>query len=138
MQQLKRIKAWAQFQQLMAYPPVARTQHFVVHRARDDVTTPNPQQCLTPADQGVMVAQGLCMATLIPKRWAKRAVTRNAVRRQIMTAFSNEQNNLMPVPHLVRLQSSFDIKTYNSASSETLKNAVAQEMAQLIKRLVHP
>jgi len=137
MPQIKRIKAWAQFQQLMAYPPVARSQHFVVHRASDSVATtpPGPQTGGAPPE---MPLQGLCMATLIPKRWAKRAVTRNAVRRQIMAAFSHEQKSLPPVPHLVRLQSPFDAKAFNSASSVALKHAVSQEMAQLLKRLVKP
>jgi ribonuclease P protein component len=137
MPQIKRIKEWAQFQQLMAYPPVARTQHFVVHRGYGKAASAPPPPSDTTAKQAVPL-QGLCMATLIPKRWAKRAVTRNAVRRQIMAAFSNEQKKLMPVPHLVRLQSSFDTKLFTSASSAALKNEVAQEVAQLLKRLVSP
>lgn len=137
MPQIKRIKAWAQFQQLMAYPPVARSQHFVVHRASGSVATTSSGTS-TDGAPPEMPLQGLCMATLIPKRWAKRAVTRNAVRRQIMAAFSHEQTNLLPVPHLVRLQSPFDVKAFNSASSVALKHAVSQEMGQLLKRLVSP
>jgi ribonuclease P protein component len=137
MTQIKRIKEWAQFQQLMAYPPVARTQHFVVHRGYGKAATAPSPEAHTHAHQ-VVPLQGLCMATLIPKRWAKRAVTRNAVRRQIMAAFGNAQKNLMPVPHLVRLQSSFDTKAFTSASSTALKNEVAQEVAQLLNRLVSP
>jgi len=137
MPQIKRIKEWAQFQQLMAYPPVARSQHFVVHRGYGhDVSVP-PAGAENAMAQASLL-KGLCMATLIPKRWAKRAVTRNAMKRQIMAAFSNEQKNLLPVPHLVRLQSSFDTRVFNSASSASLKIVVAQEVGQLLKRLVRP
>jgi ribonuclease P protein component len=132
MQPLKRIKAWAQFQQLMKTPPVARSKHFVVHRA----TNPEPAaaESIQPAPASDQV-KGLCLAALLPKRWAKRAVTRNALRRQIYAAFALQQAQLAPVPHLVRLRAAMDPEVFTSACSVPLKKAVRQEIDQLLTHL---
>ena len=132
MQPLKRIKAWAQFQQLMKTPPVARSKHFVVHRA----TNPEPAaaESIQPAPASNQV-KGLCLAALLPKRWAKRAVTRNAMRRQIYAAFALQQAQLAPVPHLVRLRAAMDPAVFTSACSAPLKKAVRQEIDQLLNHL---
>ena len=132
MQPLKRIKAWAQFQQLMKYPPVARSKHFVVHRA----TNPAPLTAeASKPDPTLNQVRGLCLAALLPKRWAKRAVTRNALRRQIYAAFAQQQAQLAPVPHLVRLRAAMDPAVFTSACSDPLKIAVRQEIDQLLTHL---
>ena len=79
--------------------------------------------------------KGLCLAALLPKRWAKRAVTRNALRRQIYEAFAKQQSMLVPVPHLVRLRAAMDPSVYTSACSDPLKKAVRQEIDQLLTHL---
>ena len=132
MQPLKRIKAWAQFQQLMKTPPVARSKHFVVHRA----TNPEPAaaESIQPAPASDQV-KGLCLAALLPKRWAKRAVTRNALRRQIY-----EVNRSLPTPlpakaWVVRLRSEFNRQQFISATSPALKAAARAELQQLFAQL---
>ena len=132
MQPLKRIKAWAQFQQLMKTPPVARSKHFVVHRAINPALAPVEAN---PSEPVLKQAKGLCLAALLPKRWAKRAVTRNAMRRQIYAAFAQQQAQLAPVPHLVRLRVAMDPSVFTSACSEPLKKAVRQEIDQLLTHL---
>ena len=132
MQPLKRIKAWAQFQQLMSIPPVARSKHFVVHRATSLVEA--PAEAVKP-DVAQSHVKGLCLAALLPKRWAKRAVTRNAIRRQIYAAFAQQQTQLAPVPHLVRLRAAMDPAMFTSACSDPLKKAVRQEIDQLLTHL---
>jgi ribonuclease P protein component len=79
--------------------------------------------------------KGLCLAALLPKRWAKRAVTRNALRRQIYAAFAQQQTQLAPVPHLVRLRAAMDPAVFTSACSDPLKIAVRQEIDQLLTHL---
>jgi ribonuclease P protein component len=132
MQPLKRIKAWAQFQLLMKTPPVARSKHFVVHRATNPA--PVPAEAIKP-DLAQSHVKGLCLAALLPKRWAKRAVTRNAIRRQIYAAFAQQQTQLAPVPHLVRLRAAMDPAVFTSACSDPLKKAVRQEIDQLLTHL---
>jgi len=132
MQPLKRIKAWAQFQQLMKAPPVARSKHFVVHR---ETLRAQAAESINPVDAQMNTVKGLCLAALLPKRWAKRAVTRNALRRQIYAAFAQQQAQLKPVPHLVRLRSAMSPDLFTSASSDPMKKAVRQEIDELLTHL---
>ena len=75
---------------------------------------------------------------MVPKRWAKRAVTRNAIKRQIYTVSLEVETALDPRAHVVRLRSAFDRSHYISASSDRLKNAVRAELQELFARAVAP
>ena len=76
------------------------------------------------------------VGALIPKRWAKRAVTRNAIKRQIYAVSSDLEQQLTQAAHVVRLRSAFDRAKFPSASSEALKQAVRMELLQLFARAV--
>ena len=68
----------------------------------------------------------------MPKRWARRAVTRNAIRRQIYALADGAP--LPQAAHVVRLRSGFDRSRFASASSDALKRAVRAELEQLFAR----
>ena len=74
------------------------------------------------------------VGALIPKRWAKRAVTRNAIRRQIYAVSGDLEASLTQAAHVVRLRSTFDRAKFPSASSDALKQAVRSELKQLFAR----
>lgn len=74
---------------------------------------------------------------MVPKRWARRAVTRNAIKRQIYNISQRFEGRLQHAAHVVRLRSAFDRKQFTSASSEPLKLAVRLELEQLFVRAVH-
>lgn len=67
----------------------------------------------------------------MPKRWAKRAVTRNVVKRQIYSVALQFAAALPPAAYLIRLRQGFDPKMYVSASSPQLKAAIRAELLQL-------
>ena len=71
---------------------------------------------------------------MVPKRWAKRAVTRNAIKRQIYTLSQAFEPRWPVAGHVVRLRSGFDRKQFVSATSDALKLAVRQELQQLFER----
>lgn len=78
------------------------------------------------------------MGAVVPKRWAKRAVTRNMIKRQVLQlklphALSNESMALV-----VRLRTGFDSKQFKSASSPAIKAQVRMELAQLFASLTLP
>ena len=73
---------------------------------------------------------------MVPKRWAKRAVTRNAIKRQIYNVSENFCDRLPVAAHVVRLRTTFDRKQFISATSVHLKLAVRQELEQLFERAV--
>lgn len=114
----------------MAGGTVSRTLHFALHRRSLDLQNADGG-AKTPA-AALQLKPGVWMGALIPKRWAKRAVTRNAIKRQIYTVSAAVP--LPQVAHVVRLRTTFDRKQFVSASSDALKTAVQGELQQLFER----
>ena len=71
---------------------------------------------------------------MVPKRWARRAVTRNAIKRQIYNVSESFGHRLPVAAHVVRLRTTFDRKQFISATSDRLKLAVRLELEQLFER----
>ena len=71
---------------------------------------------------------------MVPKRWAKRAVTRNAIKRQIYNVSAEFESVFAERAHVVRLRATFDRKQFISATSDALKTAVREELHQLFTR----
>jgi len=122
---MQRLKTRAQFQAVLAGATVARTAHFALHRCALD---------LSSGAAPLFDSAEVWVGAMVPKRWARRAVTRNAIKRQIY-AVSAESESLLPAAaHVVRLRSGFDRKAFTSASSDKLKAAVRAELHQLLGR----
>ncbi len=75
---------------------------------------------------------------MVPKRWARRAVTRNAIKRQIYAVSSTFESRLTEAAHVVRLRAAFDRTQFPSASSDALKHSVRDELIQLFTRACAP
>jgi ribonuclease P protein component len=108
---------------------MARTTHFALH--------------VLALDAPVMDASGLrplfdrpvtWIGAMAPKRWAKRAVTRITIKRQIFAVSGEFESALSPAAHVVRLRCSFDRAQFISATSQALKVAVRQELQQLFAK----
>ncbi len=69
----------------------------------------------------------------MPKRWAKRAVTRNTIKRQIYTVSADFLHRSPPAAWVIRLRRDFSRKEFVSASSEALKQAVRSEVTALMQ-----
>lgn len=74
------------------------------------------------------------LGAMVPKRWAKRAVTRNTIKRQIYALGAEFEPRLMLAAHVVRLRSGFDRQQFVSANSERLRRALREELTQLFRR----
>ncbi len=74
------------------------------------------------------------LGAMVPKRWARRAVTRNAIKRQIYAVAADLDSPLPQAAHVVRLRATFDRKQFVSATSCALKHAVRAELVQLFAR----
>ena len=96
----------------MAAGIAARTAHFALHR---------------------MPATDPAVGVVLPKRWAKRAVTRNTIKRQIHSV--SEAATLPAAAYVVRLRSAFDRTQFTSATSLALKRAVRAELQQLFAQV---
>ena len=127
---MQRLKTRPQFQASLAGEIVARTAHFALHRSALDLAPPVP-----PALFGV---EDVWLGAMVPKRWARRAVTRNAIKRQIYTVSATFAPRLPAAAHVVRLRSAFDRSRFVSATSDALKRAVRGELEQLFGRVALP
>ena len=72
------------------------------------------------------------IGAMTPKRWARRAVTRNLMRRQIYAVFGQSPAALPAGAHLIRLRASFDVAQFPSAASPALRRAVRSELLTLL------
>ena len=125
----------------MAGGTVARTTHFALHCLLLSVDPPaEPGSVLSDGQPspkalfGVSAAPVVWMGALVPKRWAKRAVTRNTIKRQIYTVSAGWESFLPHAAHVVRLRSEFSRKLFVSATSDALKLAVREELTLLFSR----
>ncbi|PQA83497.1 ribonuclease P protein component [Limnohabitans sp. TS-CS-82] len=136
MSAVERLTQWAEFQAVMAAGSVARTPHFVLHQWRPtQINLAGPEFEKT---QALFLHDVLMLGALTPKRWAKRAVTRNLIRRQIHSVSQEFAAQLTPTPYVVRLRTTFDTKKFISASSDALKIAVREELTQLFGKVISP
>ena len=132
-----RLQTRPQFQATLAGGTVSRTAHFALHRlpltasvdtpkAMADTAGPAPHEA-----QALFALDGVWIGAMVPKRWARRAVTRNTIRRQIYAIGQEQADALPPAAHVVRLRATFDRQQFVSATSVALRQAVRQELLQL-------
>ena len=148
---MQRLKTRPQFQAALSGGTVSRTPHFALHR----LNLPEPQpladtQVPQAAHSGASSAPSsapnsapstalfqsheVWLGAMVPKRWARRAVTRNAIKRQIYAVSAAFEVRLPCAAHVVRLRSEFNRKQFISATSPMLKQAVRLELEQLFER----
>ena len=140
---MQRLKTRPQFQAAMAGGTVSRTAHFALHRlvldangstaAHPASATPTGPGSLphTQGPQALFGVPGVWLGAMVPKRWARRAVTRNTIKRQIYAVGATFETRLPQAAHVVRLRTAFDRKQFVSATSDQLKQAVHAELLQL-------
>ena len=114
----------------MAGGTVSRTAHFVLHRAAVPVATDSPGPA-SSGRQALFAVNEPSIGAVLPKRWAKRAVTRNGIKRQIYTVSASFEQQLPQMAHVVRLRTAFARAQYPSAWSDALKASVRAELLQL-------
>jgi ribonuclease P protein component len=134
----------ADFQRLLAEPAWRRSAHFAVHhlagvpagparpatmRVGRDLSTDSEPSCPEPVDRG---PAGRWLGTLIPKRHARRAVTRSLLKRQVRSAVARHEEDLAPGLWLVRLNRPFEVAEFPSAQSLVLRTAVRAELDRLL------
>ena len=130
---MQRLQTRPQFQAALAGRTLARTAHFALHCCP---LAANAAQLQSESAPPLFPHDGVWLGAMVPKRWAKRAVTRNAIKRQIYSLSSELETTLAHQAHVVRLRAAFDRAQYVSATSDALKRAVRSELQQLFSRAV--
>jgi len=128
---VQRLKTRPQFQAVLAGGTLARTTHFALHCCALESPAAVVHGIAVPA---LFSTRGVWLGAMVPKRWAKRAVTRNAIKRQIYNVSADFETVLSERAHVVRLRAAFDRAQYISATSDALKAAVRAELQQLFAR----
>jgi ribonuclease P protein component len=134
----------------LAAPVVSRTAHFLLQHLGDigsalpasspmsaaiKLSTdhaPNQGRSVDKANSTVLPAL-LAVGLVVPKRHARRAVTRNLIKRQMREAML--RRSLAAGVWLIRLRVGFDKARYPSAASAALRLAVHEELELLFGRL---
>jgi len=119
----------------MAGGTISRTPHFVLHRAPLTApSTPTGPESTDRRQALFVVDDEPWVGAVLPKRWAKRAVTRNGIRRQIYSVSTAFEARLPVAALVVRLRMDFARKEFPSAWSDALKAAVRGELQQLFEK----
>lgn len=71
---------------------------------------------------------------VVPKRHARRSVTRNLVKREMRSGLAQRRADLPPGDWVLRLRAPIDVRRYPSASSEALRGDLRRELAGLISQ----
>ncbi|XHS79325.1 ribonuclease P protein component [Burkholderiaceae bacterium UC74_6] len=150
-----RILRSADFERVLGRPSRLRSPHFAIHHLAEAPSVPaKPRRLLEqshasapvelstedgelstgPAQVAPTVVDGAWLGAIVPKRNAKRAVTRNLLKRQIRAAFA-ARSDLPPGLWVVRLRAPIDRKQFVSAASDALRSAVREELSQLLGRI---
>lgn len=125
---MQRLKSRRQFQAVLAGSTLARTPHFALHTVA--LSAEQVDLSLKP----MFNVPAVWLGAMVPKRWAKRAVTRNALKRQIFAVSELYHAQLPTAAYVVRMRSGFDRAQFTSGSSDALKLAARNELHQLLDR----
>eukprot|EP01036_Dinobryon_divergens_P042129 gene42129-55937_t len=143
------------FERVLAAPQRSRSTHFAVHylcggplpvrpaavsgapegfspELSPELSTGHADTTLPPVDDS-----RLWLGLVVPKRHAKRAVTRNLIKRQVRAAMVRHAPELPPGLWVVRLRAGFDKQQFLSPSSGPLRECAREEIAQLLQRAAH-
>jgi ribonuclease P protein component len=143
---LARIVRSADFERVLRVRSRAATAHFAVHHLSGSPTPVKPRAgklSTIAAEAGArpvddLSGEGLSgpdswVGVVVPKRHAKRAVTRSLLKRQIYAAAERHRDNLAPGLWIVRLRSPFDRAQFSSAASDALRRGARRELEALLE-----
>ena len=87
-----------------------------------------------PVDESLApTPDGLWLGTVVPKRHARRSVTRSLLKRQMRSALQQQADTLPAGLYVIRLRAPFDKTNFVSAVSTALRAVAAGELTQLVR-----
>ena len=128
-----RLKTRPQFQAVLAGALIARTAHFGLHRCPLVSCESVANGDESPAAASLFPFDATWLSAMVPKRSAKRAVTRNAIKRLAYKAALDFSGQLPKAAFVVRLRREFARSTFPSASSSALMLAAREELQALFE-----
>jgi len=150
-----RIVRPADFERVLGAPQRSRSTHFAVHyvagapsRARAAQTAEacepvvqqlSPELSTGAASTTLPLVDGCqhWLGLVVPKRHARRAVTRNLIKRQLRAAMGRHVAELPGGLWVVRLRAPFDREQFISPASEALRETAHGEAESLFHQAAH-
>jgi ribonuclease P protein component len=146
---IARLLRSADFERVLRTRTRASSVHFAVHHVPErpgthaepaakpvstELSTAIVPDNTVPVDDSMAPAlpSAVWLGAVVPKRHAKRAVTRSLLKRQIRAAVLGHERALAGGLWVVRLRAPFDRTAFVSAASEALKRAARAELEQLL------
>lgn len=142
-----RLQQAGDFRRLLDAPVRQRSAHFAIHylRARPSAASPaherrHPTKLSTGHELSCSDLVDDCpdrrwLGCLVPKRHARRAVTRSLIKRQMRAVVHAHEAGLSAGLWLIRLSRPFSPRDFPSAASQPLRLAARQELERLVKAL---
>jgi ribonuclease P protein component len=130
---VQRLQTRPQFQAALAGAIIAKTPHFALHRNSLDAAPMPLAEGAASRSFALFPVKDTWLGAMVPKRWARRAVTRNAIKRQIYAVSADFQHLYPPAAFVVRLRRDFSRVEFVSATSHQLRSAVRSELQSLLK-----
>lgn len=147
---LERLVHKVDFERLLGSRSLMRSAHFALHHvsggpaplpahknwvSAQDLSTGLDEQVKAPVDNW---SSALWIGCVVPKRHARRAVTRSLLKRQIRESFARHADHLSGGMWLVRLRAGFATTDFASARSVALARTARVELDGLLDRLLRP
>ena len=146
---IARLLRSADFERVLRTRTRASSAHFAVHHLPGrpsasakpgsklllaQLSTAPDTEAPAPVDDSIAPAppEAVWLGAVVPKRHAKRAVTRSLLKRQIRASVVGHDQTLASGLWVVRLRAPFDRKAFVSAASEALKRAARAELEQVL------
>ena len=153
---IARLLRSADFERVLRTRTRASSAHFAVHHLCDRPSVPAKRQekplqielstgensvVTSAVDDSIapslpIAAGGVWLGAVVPKRHAKRSVTRTLLKRQIRCAIDSCETKLAGGLWVVRLRAPFDRSIFVSAASDALKRAARAELEQVLASAV--
>lgn len=153
-----RILRSADFQRVLGTPPRARSAHFAAHHVpacpsqparprpkpvQTDLSTGDAPSCPPAVDDPLQgraepVPDGCWLGMVVPKKHARRAVTRNLIKRQMRALMDGAGASLPAGLWVLRLKAPFDRQVFASPASVPLQQAARDELRSLLVRAAAP
>ena len=145
---LERLVHKADFERLLATRSRLRSAHFALHhvvggpappkrpptrRSGGQLSTAPVGNPVQPVENSVV---GHWLGCVVPKRHARRAVTRSLIKRQMRSVFEKHAQALPAGLWLLRLSQGFPVSAFVSARSVALTAAVRAELEGLLLNLL--
>lgn len=153
---LSRMRDSLDFERVLAQPPRVSNQHFALH-GLEAAREPKPRTFrehrkgnLSTGDANALAlsvdnepapdlnagSNGcVCLGVVVPKRFARRSVTRSLLKRQIRSGIERHLNNIPHGMWIVRLRAAFDKPHHVSAASDSLRTMVRIQLEHLLAAL---